>query len=188
MSLLADPMSGHKACSAAIYTGFPLVPVSLTSLATEQPLATMNGYSLQHTLPCPGASIALMEFSPNGRFLIVEDRGQGRLYVLDRLVGFRPTVEAGTISLPTSLTFESSTSFFVGFDNGQLVQYSVDLRSKHLVKGWTDSSLHGSLPVAAIALDATARVLALAVGPDVFVFNRLTRTGSSIPSVLPGRG
>lgn len=121
-----------------------------------------------------------MEFSPNGRFLIVGDGTRDRLYVLDRVTGFRPVIETGTISSPTSLTFESSTSFFVGLSDGRFVEYKVDLRSKYLVKGWTNDALHGGFPVTAMTLDATVRVLALAVGPGVFVFNRVARTGAWI--------
>ena len=143
----------------------------------------MEKYNLQHSLPLPGTSVGLMEFSPNGRFLIVGDRRRDRLYALDRVTGFRPTIEAGTISSPTSLTFESSSSFFVGLGDGRFVEYKVDLRSKHLIKGWTNDALHGSLPVTAMTLDATNRILVLAVGPGVFVFNRVSRTGACTLSV-----
>jgi len=138
----------------------------------------MNRYNLQYTIHFPGTSVGFMEFSPNGRFLIVGDGRRDRLYVLDRVTGFRPLVETGTISSPTSLAFENSTSFFVGLSDGRFVEYRVDLRSKYLVKGWTNDALHGSLPATAMTLDATARILALAVGPGVFVFNRVARTGA----------
>lgn len=151
---------------------FPLQSV------TRHPSATMSEYGLQHTLPCPGDSVRFMEFSPNGRFLIMAGWGQGRLHVLDRLAGFSSAVETSTISPSTSLTFESSSSFLVGLEDGRFVEYKIDLRSRHLVKGWTNDSLHGNLSVAAIALDATARILALAVGHDVFVFHRAARTGA----------
>ena len=141
----------------------------------------MNGYSLQYTILFPGTSVGFMEFSPSGRFLLVGDGRRDRLYVLDRVAGFRPMIETDTISSPTSLTFESSSSFFVGLDDGRFVEYKVDLRSKYLVKGWTNDALQGSLPVTAMSLNATARILALAVGPGVFVFNRVARTGTCIP-------
>ena len=120
-----------------------------------------------------------MELSSNGRFLIVGDRRMSRLQVLDRLVGFRPAIETWTTSQPTSLAFESSSSFLVGFDDGRFAEYLIDLGAKCLVHRWTNDTLRGTSPVTAIALDATARNLALAVGSDVLVFNRFTGTGET---------
>ena len=122
-----------------------------------------------------------MVFSPNGRFLIAGGTEPARLRVFDRLVGFRPTMETDAVSSPTSLTFESSTSFLVGLDDGRFVRYAIGLNPKRLVQGWTNNTLRGALCVTAIALDETAQVLALAVGPSVFVFSRISETGE-VPS------
>lgn len=139
----------------------------------------MSEYRLQSTHTCLGDSISLMEFSLNGRFLIIGDRRVAHLRVLDRLVGFRPVIETLTLSQPTSLTFEGSTSFLVGFDDGRFAKYLIDLRSKRLVHQWTNESVRGVLPVTAIALDTTACILALAVGSNVLLFSRFDIIGGS---------
>lgn len=122
-----------------------------------------------------------MEFSPTGRFLVVGDREPARLRVFDRQVGFRLTIGEDVTSSPTSLTFESPTSFLAGLDDGRFVEYRIDPSSQRLVKVWTNSALRGISYIAAIALDETSQILALAVGPSVFVFSRVSETGE-VPS------
>ena len=121
----------------------------------------------------------LMTFSPNGRFLVVGGREPACLRILDRLVGFRPTIKTDTIPNPTSLAFESQTSFLAGFNDGRFVRYAIDLTSKRLVEGWTNNTLRGVSCVTAIALDETSQTLALATGPSVFVFSRISETGEA---------
>ena len=139
----------------------------------------MNAYGLQYTLRPLGESVDLMTFSPNGRFLVVGDREPACLRILDRLVGFRPTIKTDTVSSPTSLVFENQTSFLAGFDDGRFVRYAIDLTSKRLVEGWTNNTLRGVSCVTAIALDETSQTLALATGPSVLVFSRIYGTGET---------
>lgn len=155
----------------------------LQSLHRAEPPSVMNEYLLQHTLQSLGGSVSVVEFSPNGRFLIVGEGQPARLQVLDRLAGFCPTIEADTISQPTSFVFESSATFLAGLDDGRFVVYSIDLRSKRLIKGWTNNVLRGPSSVAAIALNETSQILALAVGPSVFVFRRISETGETLSRV-----
>ena len=139
----------------------------------------MNEYRLQSTHLCPGDSISLIELSLDSRLLIIGDRRMARLKILDRLTGFRPVIKTLTPSQPTSLTFEGPTSFLVGLDDGRFARYLIDLRSKRLVHQWTNDSLRGMDSITAIALDTTARILALAVGSNVLLFSRLTAIGGS---------
>lgn len=138
----------------------------------------MNGYELQYTLQSVGESATFMEFSPDGRFLVIGGREPARLRVFDRWDGFLLAVEADTASYPTSLTFESSATFLVGFNDGRFVEYTIDLGSKRLVKGWTNNTLRGASCVTAIALDETSQILTLAQGPSVLVFSRISKTGA----------
>ena len=139
----------------------------------------MNRYELQRSLLSPGdsESVNFMAFSPSGRFLVVGDGKPARLRVFDRQVGFRFTIEKDTASSPTSLTFESPTSFLTGFNDGRFVEYRIDSNSQRLVKGRTNNTLRGVSCITAIALDETSQILALAVGPSVFVFSRISETG-----------
>lgn len=121
----------------------------------------------------------MMEFSLNGRFLIVGDGNPPRLWVLDRLTGFCPSIEARAISQPTSLTFEGSTTFLTGLDDGRFVKYTIDLKSKRLVKEWTNNVLRGPSSITAIALSGASQILAVAAGPSVFIFNRVSVTGEA---------
>jgi hypothetical protein len=91
--------------------------------------------------------------------------------------GFRLVIETWTASQPASLAFESSTSFLVGLDDGRFARYRIDLGSGRATHQWTNDTPRGTSPVTAIALDTTTRVLALAVGSDILVFNRFTTTG-----------
>jgi WD40 repeat protein len=143
-------------------------------------LFTMNEYHLRYTLQSLEGPMNVMEFSPDGKFLIVGEGQPARLRVFDRLAGFCPAIEADTISQPTSLAFESSTTFLAGLDDGRFVEYSIDLKSKRLVKGRTNSVLRGPSLVSALALDEKSQTLALAVGPSVFVFRRVSGTGETL--------
>lgn len=157
-------------------------------LRTTKPPHTMNQYHLQHTIQSPRGSVGTMEFSPSGRFLVVGGGHPARLRVLDRMAGFCPMIEAGAISQPASLAFESSTTFIAGLDDGRFVKYTIDLKSKRLVKEWTNNSLRGpASSVTAIALDGTSEILALAVGPSVFVFIRVPETGEAPHRLLLSR-
>jgi WD40 repeat protein len=158
--------------------GAPSSPFRSLFLRTIKPPHTMNRYHLQYTIQSPRGSVGTMEFSPSGRFLVVGGGHPARLRVLDRLAGFSPMIEADAISQPASLAFESSTTFIAGLDDGRFVKYTIDLKSKRLVKEWTNNSLRGpASSVTAIALDGTSEILALAVGPSVFVFIRVPETG-----------
>jgi len=140
----------------------------------------MVRYHLRYTLQSLEGPVNAMEFSPNGQFLIVGESQPPRLRVLDRLAGFRPVIETDAISQPTSFVFESSTAFLAGHDDGRFVEYRIDLKSRRLIEGWTNNLLRGPSPVSALALNETSRILALAVGPSVFVFHRISGTGQTL--------
>lgn len=129
----------------------------------------------------------MMGFSPSGRFLIVGDRRPARLRVLDSVTGFRPAIEAEASAPPTSFVFECETTFLAGFNNGRFVKYTIDLGSKRLVKEWTNNTLRGPSPVNALALDEASQILALAVGPSVFIFVRAPETGETSRQGLVSR-
>lgn len=139
----------------------------------------MNGYHLQYTIQSLRGSVDAMEFSPSGRFLVVGDGNPARLRVLDRLTRFCPTMEAEAISQPTSFAFENSSTFLVGLDDGRFSKYTIDLRSKRLVIGWTNSGPRGPSPVTAMALNKTGQTLALVAGPNVLVFIRVFENGEA---------
>lgn len=135
-------------------------------------------YKLNSTVSSPGKSITFIEFSPNGRFIAVGDRGLPSLFILDKLTGFHPKISATTPAEPTALVWESSKAFYVRLSDGRFVYYRIDLESCKLVKGTTNSLFHGVFPVTAIALDVESKTLALSVGPEVFAF-RKTRSTSA---------
>lgn len=137
-----------------------------------------NEYRLQHTVWSIRGPVGVMEFSPCGRFLVIAEGA--RLRILDRTANFSPTVEANSPSRPTSFAFESSTALFAGLEDGSFVKYAVDLKTKSLVKGWSNWSLRGpSSAITAISLNKASQVLALVAGPTVFVFTRVPETGKS---------
>ena len=80
-------------------------------------------YKLNSTVSSPGKSITFIEFSPNGRFIAVGDRGLPSLFILDKLTGFHPKISATTPAEPTALVWESSKAFYVGLSNGRFVYY-----------------------------------------------------------------
>jgi WD40 repeat protein len=141
---------------------------------------TMVCYELNFTISSPGKSITLIEFSPNGRFLAVGDRGLSSLYILDRLTGFHPTISATTPAEPTALVWETPKTFYVGLGDGRIIHYRIDLAGKKLVKGAVNGLFYGASPTTAIALDAESKTLVLSVGSDVFVLRRIRTTGRFI--------
>ena len=136
-------------------------------------------YKINSTIPSPGNSPTFIEFSPNGRFLAVGDRGSSSLSILDRLAGFHSTISTTTPAKPTALVWETSKAFYVGLGNGNFVYYQIDVGRKKLVKGSVNSFFHGVFPATAIALDAESKTLVLSVGPDVFAFRRIRATSTS---------
>ena len=161
-------------------TPHPAILELLHFLSSES--SRMNRYELHCTLRSPRESVNFMAFSPSGRFLIVGDGEPPRLRVFDRQVGFQLTIEKDVASSPTSLTFETPTSFLAGLEDGRFVEYRIDLASNRLVKGWTNNMLRGISHITAIALDETSKILALAAGPSVFVFSRIPETGEVLGS------
>ena len=145
-------------------------------------------YKLNFTVPSPGNSPTLVEFSPNGRFIVVGNMDSSSLHILDKLAGFHPTVFATVPAKPTALTWEDSKAFYVGLSDGRFVHYRVDLGGKKLVKGVTNSLFRGVFPATAIALDAESKTLVLSVGPDVFAFRRIQATSTSHSLMQPGSG
>lgn len=139
----------------------------------------MDDYKLCYTINVPVTSILFMEFSTNGRFLAVAEEGHRIIYVLEESKGFYPTFSAKLSANPTSLVWESSAKFYVGLSDGRFVDYRVDLINQRLAKGTTNSYLYGGFPATAIAIDAKSTTLALSVGPDVFAFRRINRTGAN---------
>ena len=135
----------------------------------------MNYYGLNSTVSSPGNSTVFMEFSPNGRFLAVGDRGNC-LYVLDKIAGFHRTISVATPVKPTALVWETATTFYAALGDGRFIHYRIDIGGNKLVKGVVNSFFHGVFPATAIALDVESKTLALSVGPDVFVFRRIRAT------------
>ena len=113
-----------------------------------------------------------LEFSPNGRFLAV-GHGSPSLCLLDKTSGFYPKISDAMPTYPTSLVWETSKSFYVGLCDGRFVYYEIDLRGKQLVMGSIDSRFRGAFPVTAIALNKESNILAVSVGPEVYVFRRI---------------
>ena len=138
----------------------------------------MVSYKLNFTVSSPGKSTTFIEFSPNGRFLAVGDRGRSSLYILDKLAGFHPTISAIMPFQPTALVWESPKAFYVGLSDGSFVHYWVDVGNRKLVKGVINNSFHGEFPATAIALDVESKTLVLSVGPDVFAFRRVRATSA----------
>ena len=150
--------------------------------------ATMVYYRLNFTVPSPGnSSPTLVEFSPNGRFLVVGNLDSSSLHILDRLAGFHPTTSATMPAKPTALVWEDSKAFYVGLSDGRFIHYRIDLLGRKLVKGATNSLFHGVFPATAIALDAESKTLVLSVGPDVFAFRRIRATSTSHLLMQPRR-
>ena len=127
------------------------------------------------TVNSPCDSTTFMEFSPTGRFPAIGDKNLS-LHVLDKLAGFHLTTSSTTLSEPTALVWESSKAFYIGFNNGELGHYQIDLGGRELVKGDMNSLFHGAFPVSAIALDADSKTLVLSVGPGVFALRGIRGT------------
>lgn len=136
----------------------------------------MRHYELNFTISSPGGSATFVEFSPNGRFLVVGDQLFSSLYIFDRLAGFHPTISDAIPAEPTALVWENSKEFYVGLSDGRFIHYRVDLGGNSLVQGVANNTFYGGFPVTAIALDAESRTLVLSVGPDVFAFRRIHGT------------
>jgi WD40 repeat protein len=139
----------------------------------------MVPYQLDFVVPSPGQSISVIEFSPDGRFLAVGDRDSSVLYILDRLAGFHPTISAVTLPKPTALAWETSTAFYVGSSDGRFCHYRIDLEGGKLVQGFVNSRFYGQFPITAIALNEESNILALSLGPDILMFQRICATGAS---------
>lgn len=137
----------------------------------------MNDYELDFTIPSPGTSTTFVEFSPNGRFLAVGDRGLSSLYILDRLAGFYPNLSTTTLAEPTALVWETTETFYVGLGNGYFFHYRIYPKDNRLVQGFPNGSLRGEgFPITAMALDAESKALVISVGPGVFAFRRIHAT------------
>lgn len=134
-------------------------------------------YRLNSTIPSPGQSTTLIEFSPSGRFLAIGDQSFSSLFILDKFAGYHPTISAAMLAEPTALVWETSKTFYVGLSDGCFVHYRLDLGNRKLVKGPVNRFFHGVFPVTAIALDSECRTLVLSVGPEVFAFRRTHATG-----------
>lgn len=139
----------------------------------------MNEYSLKHTIHPLRGSVGVMKFSPDSKFLLVGGGRPGFLQVFDCLAGYFPTIEANALSQPTAFSFETSTTFLAGLRDGRFVEYTIDVKSRHLVQGWTNGTLCGPSPIVAMALNETSQVLALVAGPSVFIFARVPETGKT---------
>ena len=141
----------------------------------------MSQYKLDFTVSSPVHSVAFLDFSSNGRFLAVGGWGPASLHVLDRLTGFHPIVSSITPAKPTALVWETSKTFYVGFEDGRFVYYRIDLAENRLVAGVMNDFFHGAFPITAMALDAESETLVLSVGPEIFLFRRVHITGTSLP-------
>ena len=152
------------------------------------PQMAVNHYDLNFNVPSPGNSTVFVEFSKNGRFLAVGDRDLRSLYILDRLAGFHLTISAVVPTEPTTLVWETSTTFYVGLSDGRFVHYRIDLGGNKLIKGTVNSFFYGRFPTTAMALDAESKTLVLSVGPDVFAFRRTRTTSKFHSSMNPASG
>lgn len=141
----------------------------------------MSQYELDFTISSPADSVAFLDFSSNGRFLAVGGRGPASLHVLDRLTGFHPIVSSITPAEPTAIVWETSKTFYVGFEDGRFADYRIDLAENRLVAGITNNFFHGAFPITAMALDAEFETLVLSVGPEICMFRRVHVTGTSLP-------
>ena len=148
----------------------------------------VNHYDLNFSVPSLGNSTVFVEFSQNGRFLVVGDRDLCSLYILDRLAGFHPTISTVVPAEPTTLVWETSTTFYVGLSDGRFVHYRIDLGGNELIKGTVNSFFYGRFPTTVMALDAESKTLVLSVGPDVFAFRRACTTSKFHSSTNPAGG
>lgn len=139
----------------------------------------MTFYQLASTIRSPGSSIGFLEFSPNGRFLAV-GHGYSSVSLLDKTNGFGLKISNATPTYPTALAWETSKSFYVGLDDGRFIYYTIDLRGNQLVKGPVDGRFCGAFPVTAIGLNKDRKILAVSVGPEVFIFQRALTTSEFI--------
>ena len=152
----------------------------LPLLFPENPLSIIDEYRFDSTISRPGGSVSLMGLSLDGRFLVIDDRRVDGLEVFDlHLTGVRLAIKAPVPPQPTSITFETSMSFLVGFGDGHFSKYLIDLESMSIVHQWTNNTCHGTAAAAAIALDTTSCILALAIRSDIRLFSRPTVKGRS---------
>lgn len=141
----------------------------------------MSQYELDSVVSSPVGPTTFLDFSSNGRFLVVGGQDPTSLHVLDRLAGFHPMVSFVTPAEPTALVWETPKTFYAGFRDGRFVHYRIDLGENRLVAGATNNFFHGSFPITAMALDAESETLVLSVGPEIFMFRRILATSTSIP-------
>lgn len=142
---------------------------------------TMTFYHLTSSIRSPGRSTTFLEFSPDSRFLAIGDRDLSSLFILDGRTGYY--LSAATLAKPTALVWDTTETFYVGLSNGCFVHYQIDLETHKFVKGAMNKTLCGVFPVTAIALNEVSTVLALSVGPDVFIFHRI-HTGGFIRGAI----
>lgn len=139
----------------------------------------MTFYHLTSSIRSPGGSTTFLEFSPDSQFLAIGDRDLSSLFILDGRTGYYPNLCATTPAKPTALVWDTTETFYVGLSNGCFVHYQIDLETYQLAKGTVNTTLRGVFPVTAMALSEGSMVLALSVGPDVFIFHRI-HTGEFI--------
>lgn len=133
----------------------------------------MTIYHLTSSIHSPGKATTFLEFSPDSQFLAVGDRDLSSLFILGGRTGYYPNLSATTLAEPTALVWDTTEAVYVGLSNGCFVHYQIDLENNKLAKGVLNNSLRGAFPVTAIALNEGSTVLAVSVGPEVFVFQRI---------------
>ena len=136
----------------------------------------MTSYQLSSAVRSPGRSITFLEFSPNGRFLAVGDRGLSSLSILDKCTGYHPNLSTTMPAEPRALVWDASEAFYVGLGDGCFIHCQIDHERNDIVKGAVNSALYGVFPVTAIALHQGSNILAVSVGPEVFLFQRARTT------------
>jgi hypothetical protein len=163
-------------------------PISLSHTSLSHYFqSTMVHYKLDFTVSSPAGSATFLDFSLNGRFLVVGDCDPPSLHILDQLAGFHPTISFITPAEPTALVWETSKAFYVGFEDGRFTHYRINLSERRLVEGTTNNFFRGAFPMTAMALDSESKTLVLSVGPEVFAFRRVHNTSTFLCCLLTNR-
>lgn len=139
----------------------------------------MAHYRLDFVVSSPAHSATFLDFSSNGRFLVVGDRASPSLHIFDQLAGFHATISFIAPAEPTAVVWETSKTLYVGFGDGRFIHYRIDLRERRLVEGTKNNYFRGAFPVTAMALDSESKTLVLSVGPEVLAFRRVHNTSTS---------